>query len=110
MKVAATVTEEHGDGAVIHGVGACVGDDEVGVVVVIAVGDSDPARAGAGGDGYLAEAWRLRVGRGTEGSEDDEKGRTHVGTLETHKEGSGWGADAPIAECGFLQSAACRDR
>jgi hypothetical protein len=92
MKCAAAVSQEHGDSAVVRMVGAGIGDDEVGVMVVVNVGYSDPARAVTGGDGELAEAGSLRVESGTEGSEGDEKGRTHAMVR--------WRRTWRVADCG----------
>ena len=48
MECAAAVAEEGHDGAIVGVVAAGIGDNDVGIAVVIDVGDCDPARTGAG--------------------------------------------------------------
>ena len=60
MEGAVAVAKQNHDGAMSALSAASIGNDDVGIVVVVDVGDGDPARAGAGGNGDLTEAGRLR--------------------------------------------------
>lgn len=85
MEGAMAVAEQDGDSAIVLIVGPRVGDEDVGIGVMVDVGDGDPARTRAGGDSGLAEARSLGGdGRGEE-QQCDKGAGTHRAT-----EGSGF--------------------
>ena len=53
MEASPAIAQEHSNRAGVVLVRACVGDDDVGIVIMVDVGNGNPPRAGSGRNGEL---------------------------------------------------------
>jgi hypothetical protein len=100
LEFAVAIAEQDGDEAVA--VFGGVGDEEVGMAVVIDVGNGDPAWIGSGGKSDGAEAGG---GPGRLGGQGNDEGKN--GSEETDSHGVLRNGDEPT-EDGSLQGTDCR--
>ena len=60
VKASAAIAEQYGDRAGIGTVRAGIGDDDVRTLIMVDVGDGDPARVGSGGNSDLTKVPAVR--------------------------------------------------
>ena len=55
MEASPAIAQEHSNGAGIVVVRACVGDDDIRIVIMVEVGNGNPPRVGSGRNGELTK-------------------------------------------------------